>query len=83
MTGVQTCALPICFPVTIHIDEVVKNSEKALKDEDDIISTDSSCCDEPFLKATKPEDFLCEYIKCSPGCKCINGLCFNFLGLQL
>ena len=21
MTGVQTCALPICFPVTISIDE--------------------------------------------------------------
>ena len=20
MTGVQTCALPICFPVTIHVD---------------------------------------------------------------
>ena len=20
MTGVQTCALPICFPVTIHIE---------------------------------------------------------------
>ena len=62
-------------------DEVVKNLEKTLKDEDDIISTDSSCCDEPFLKATKPKDFLCEYIKCSPGCKCINGLCFNVLGL--
>ena len=30
MTGVQTCALPICFPVTI----VTNNQEEALKDAD-------------------------------------------------
>ena len=30
MTGVQTCALPICFPVTIsHTKQVVINKEQA------------------------------------------------------
>ena len=28
MTGVQTCALPICFPVTIHVADVVINRVK-------------------------------------------------------
>ena len=32
MTGVQTCALPICFPVTIKwFDKDSVNSEKSLK----------------------------------------------------
>ena len=27
MTGVQTCALPICFPVTIQSEEVLPEAE--------------------------------------------------------
>ena len=30
MTGVQTCALPICFPVTIQEDEILIYKEKYL-----------------------------------------------------
>ena len=27
MTGVQTCALPICFPVTIYVNDEIKADE--------------------------------------------------------
>ena len=31
MTGVQTCALPICFPVTIQLDDYLKPEAARLK----------------------------------------------------
>ena len=31
MTGVQTCALPICFPVTISGEQVLADQEHAAK----------------------------------------------------
>ena len=35
MTGVQTCALPICFPVTIsELDEIIKEIELRLIEEE-------------------------------------------------
>ena len=62
-------------------DDVTDDLKDALQDEDDFLSTDSDCCDAPYLNSTSSEDFLCAYIKCAPGCKCIDGFCFNFLGL--
>ena len=40
MTGVQTCALPICFPVTIGTKEVVESARNEAEFELEVIFID-------------------------------------------